>query len=56
MANMVEPDNDDVEVEVDCGACSGSGECPDCNGNEEECESCDASGDCNECDGTGTES
>lgn len=56
MVKMVEPDNDDIEVEVDCGECSGSGSCQQCDGHDDDCTACEGSGDCPECDGSGTES
>ena len=55
MVKMVEPDNDDVEVDKDCGSCNGSGQCQSCDGNDEGCTYCDGSGDCDKCDGSGTE-
>lgn len=56
MAKMVEPDNDDIEMEEDCSACNGTGQCQICNGEDEDCQDCDGTGDCVECDGSGTES
>lgn len=56
MAKMVEPDNDNLDLEEDCGTCSGTGECLTCRGEDEDCQDCDGTGDCNDCDGSGTES
>lgn len=56
MAKMVEPDNDDIEFDDDCGSCNGTGSCQECSGDDDNCSACDGTGDCEDCDGTGTES
>lgn len=38
-----------------CSACSGSGECPDCDEGEEDCDSCFGDGLCYFCDGSGVD-
>lgn len=40
--------------ENDCPGCDGTGDCQNCNGEDDSCDWCDGAGECQECDGTGT--
>lgn len=37
-----------------CEDCDGSGDCPECRGEDADCEVCDETGVCLNCDGNGT--